>query len=105
VAQVLDGGRAFNAGIRRRKSAFNGAHVPNSQRNAPPQTILAPSRKPVQRSASQVTATWKIWAIQKAHSTRAPTRKSAAGLLKETWPKTLTPHSPPAITLGLQRAR
>jgi len=54
VAQVLDGGRAFNGGNPPAEVSFNGAHVPNSQRNAPPQTI--PRRRAesvVQRTASQ----------------------------------------------------
>ena len=43
--QVLDGGRAFNGGNPPAEVRFNDAHVPNPQRNAPPQTILGAEQK------------------------------------------------------------
>ena len=45
VMQVLDGGRAFNGGNPPAEIRFNDAHVPNPQRNAPPQTILGAEQK------------------------------------------------------------
>ena len=62
VAQVLDGGRAFNGGNPPAEVSFNGAHVPNSQRNAPPQTILGAEQKAwFKDQLRNSTATWKIW--------------------------------------------
>ena len=44
AAQILDGGRAFNGGNPPNEISFNGAHVPNPRKDAPPQTI--PRRHP-----------------------------------------------------------
>src|SRR5436190_15750558 len=90
VAQVLDGGRAFNGGNPPAEVSFNGAHVPNSQRNAPPQTILGAEQKAwFKDHLRNSTATWKIWGnSQGAPDSRADPQNLPPGLLKETWPKT-----------------
>src|SRR4051812_14149449 len=89
VAQVLDGGRAFNGGNPPTEVSFNGAHVPNSQRNAPPQTILGTEQKVwFKGQLRNSTATWKIWGnSQGALDSRADPQNLPPGLLKETWPK------------------
>jgi alkaline phosphatase D len=90
VAQVLDGGRAFNGGNPPAEVSFNGAHVPNSQRHAPPQTILGAEQKAwFKNQLRNSTATWKIWGnSQGALDHRADPQNLPPGLLKETWPKT-----------------
>ncbi len=45
AAQILDGGRAFNGGNPPNEISFNGAHVPNPRKDAPPQTILGATQK------------------------------------------------------------
>jgi alkaline phosphatase D len=90
VAKVLDGGRAFNGGKPPAEVRFNGAHVPNSQRKAPPQTILGAEQKAwFKDRLRKSTATWKIWGnSQGAPDWRADPQNLPAGLVKETWPKT-----------------
>ncbi len=90
VAQVLDGGRAFNGGNPPAEVSFNGAHVPNSQRNAPPQTILGAEQKAwFKDQLRKSTATWKIWGnSQGAFQHRVDPQNLPPGLLKETWPST-----------------
>ena len=62
AAQILDGGRAFNGGNPPAEVTFNDAHVPNPQRNAPPQTILGAEQKAwFKDQLRNSTATWKIW--------------------------------------------
>ncbi|MEO6392847.1 MAG: alkaline phosphatase D family protein [Pyrinomonadaceae bacterium] len=89
VAQVLDGGRAFNGGNPPAEVSFNGAKVPNSQRNAPPQTILGDEQKAwFKDQLRKSTATWKIWGnSQGAFEHRVDPQNLPPGLLKETWPK------------------
>src|SRR5215468_8328477 len=43
--RILDGGRAYGGGKPPADIGFNDAHVPNPQRNAPPQTILGAAQK------------------------------------------------------------
>ena len=86
VAQVLDGGRAFNGGNPPAEVSFNGAHVPNSQRNAPPQTILGAEQKAwFKDQLRNSTATWKIWGNSEgAPDSRADPQNLPPGLTKET---------------------
>jgi alkaline phosphatase D len=90
VARVLDGGRAFNGGNPPAEVSFNGARVPNSQRNAPPQTILGAEQKAwFKGQLRNSTATWKIWGNSEgAPDARADPQNLPPGLTKETWPKT-----------------
>ncbi len=77
------------AAIRRPKSALATAHVPNPQKDAPPQTILGADAEGVVQgpAASESTATWKIWGnSQGALDWRADPQNLPAGLTKETWP-------------------
>jgi alkaline phosphatase D len=89
VAKVLDGGRAYNGGNPPAEVSFNGAHVPNSQRNAPPQTILGATQKAwFKDQLRKSTATWKIWGNSEGtHDQRADPQNLPPGLVKETWPK------------------
>ena len=89
--RVLDGGRAFNGGNPPAEIRFNDAHVPNPQRNAPPQTILGADQKSwFKKQLEKSTATWKIWAnSQGALDWRADPQNLPAGLTKESWPKDL----------------
>ena len=60
--EILDGGRAFNAGRPPAEIAFGEVRVPNTQKNAPPQTILGAEQKAwFKKRLGQSTATWKIW--------------------------------------------
>ena len=60
--EILDGGRAFNAGKPPAEIAFGGVRVRNSQRHAPPQTILGVDQKAwFKDRLGQSTATWKVW--------------------------------------------
>ncbi len=90
VAQILDGGRAFNGGNPPAEVSFNGARVPNSQRHAPPQTILGAEQKAwFKDQLRNSTATWKIWGNSEgALDSRADPQNLPPGLTKETWPKT-----------------
>jgi alkaline phosphatase D len=87
--RILDGGRAFDGGKPPAEIRFNGAHVPNPQRNAPPQTILGAQQKAwFKDQLKQSTAVWKIWGnSQGALDSRADPRNLPAGLIKEPWPK------------------
>ncbi len=89
VAQILDGGRAFNGGNPPAEVSFNHQHVPNPQRGAPPQTILGAEQKAwFKDRLRQSTATWKIWGnSQGALDLRADPQNLPAGLTKESWPK------------------
>ncbi len=89
VMQILDGGRAFNGGNPPAEVRFNDAHVPNPQRNAPPQTILGAEQKAwFKDKLKSSTATWKIWAnSQGALDSRADPQNLPPGLTKESWPK------------------
>ncbi len=89
LMQILDGGRAFNGGNPPEEVRFNDAHVPNPQRNAPPQTILGAKQKAwFKDKLKSSTATWKIWAnSQGALDERADPQNLPPGLTKEAWPK------------------
>src|SRR5450432_3449881 len=90
VAQILDGGREFNGGNPPAEVSFNGARVPNSQRNAPPQTILGAEQKAwFKDQLRNSTATWKIWGNSEgALDARVDPQNLPPGLTKESWPKT-----------------
>ncbi len=90
AAQILDGGRAFNGGNPPAEISFNDAHVPNPQRNAPPQTILGAEQKAwFKDQLRKSTATWKIWGNSEgAPDQRGDPQNLPPGLTKETWPKT-----------------
>jgi len=84
----LDGGRGFNGGNPPAELRFNGAHVPNPQRSAPPQTILGAEQKAwFKDQLKRSTAVWKIWANSLgALDWRADPQNLPAGLTKESWP-------------------
>ena len=88
LMKVLDGGRAFNGGNPPPEIRFNDAHVPNPQRNAPPQTILGAEQKAwFKEKLRSSTAAWKIWAnSQGAFDHRADPQNLPPGLSKESWP-------------------
>ena len=87
--RVLDGGRAFDGGKPPEEIRFNDAHVPNPQRNAPPQTILGAEQKAwFKDKLRNSTAVWKIWGNSEgALDSRADPQNLPAGLTKEPWPK------------------
>lgn len=89
LMRVLDGGRAFNGGNPPPEVQFNDAHVPNPQRNAPPQTILGAAQKAWFKDKLKTsTATWKIWGNSEgALDERADPQNLPVGLTKESWPK------------------
>ena len=89
--RVLDGGRDFNGGNPPAEIRFNDAHVPNPQKNAPPQTILgAEQRRWFKDRLRSSTATWKVWGnSQGALDPRADPQNLPEGLTKESWPKDL----------------
>jgi len=88
LMRALDGGRAFNGGNPPPEIRFNDAHVPNPQRNAPPQTLLGAEQKAwFKDKLKNSTAAWKIWANSKgAIDQRADPQNLPAGLTKESWP-------------------
>ena len=88
VMQILDGGRAFNGGNPPADVHFSVEHVPNPQRNAPPQTILGVEQKAWFKDKLQKsTATWKIWGnSQAALDYRADPQNLPPGLTKQAWP-------------------
>ncbi|MBV8516448.1 MAG: alkaline phosphatase D family protein [Acidobacteria bacterium] len=88
LMQVLDGGRAYNGGNPPAEVSFNDAHVPNPQRNAPPQTILGAEQKAwFKEKLKSSTATWKIWGnSQGALDARSDPQNLPPGLTKESWP-------------------
>ena len=87
--RVLDGGRAFDGGKPPSEIRFNDAHVPNPQRNAPPQTILGARQKAwFKDKLKHSTAVWKIWGNSEgALDQRADPQNLPTGLTKEPWPK------------------
>jgi alkaline phosphatase D len=89
VAQILDGGRAFNGGNPPAEVSFNDARVPNPQREAPPQTILGATQKAwFKDQLRKSTATWKIWGNSEgALDSRSDPQNLPPGLTKEAWPK------------------
>jgi len=88
LMQVLDGGRGFNGGHPPPEVRFNDAHIPNPQRNAPPQTILGEEQKAwFKDKLKSSTATWKIWANSEGTlDQRADPQNLPPGLTKESWP-------------------
>ena len=90
AARILDGGRAFNGGAPPNEVSFNGAHVANPQKDAPPQTILGATQKAwFKDQLRRSTATWKIWGNSEAAlDSRSDPQNLPPGLTKETWPKT-----------------
>ena len=61
IMQVLDGGRAFNKGNPPAELHFKDKHVANSQKDAPPQTILGATQKAwFKDQLRKSKATWKI---------------------------------------------
>ncbi|HVD61899.1 MAG TPA: alkaline phosphatase D family protein, partial [Gemmatimonadaceae bacterium] len=86
--RLLDGGRAFNGGNPPAEIGFNDAHVPNPQRNAPPQTILGVEQRAwLKNKLKSSSATWKIWAnSQGTLDHRVDPQNLPAGLTKESWP-------------------
>jgi len=60
--EILDGGRAFNAGKPPAEIAFGEVRVANPRRQAPAQTILgAEQRAWLKDQLGKSSATWKIW--------------------------------------------
>jgi alkaline phosphatase D len=90
AAQILDGGRTFNDGRPPAQITFNDAHVPNPQKDAPPQTILGATQKAwFKERLRKSKATWKIWGNSEgALDSRADPQNLPMGLTKEAWPKT-----------------
>jgi alkaline phosphatase D len=86
--QILDGGRGYNGGKPPAEVRFNDAHVPNPQRNAPPQTILGMEQKAwFKDKLGKSTASWKIWGNSLGTlDKRADPQNLPAGLVKESWP-------------------
>jgi alkaline phosphatase D len=98
LMQVLDGGRAFNGGNPPAELSFGDAHVPNPQKDKPPQTILGATQKAwFKDQLRKSTATWKIWGNSEgALDGRSDPQNLPPGLTKETWPKdTYAAMSPP----------
>lgn len=88
LMRILDGGRAANGGHPPAEIRFNDAHVPNPQRDAPPQTILGAEQKAwFKEKLRSSTAVWKIWASsQGTFEQRADPQNLPPGLTKEAWP-------------------
>ncbi len=88
VMQVLDGGRAFDAGHPPAELRFKDGHVPNPQKDAPPQTLLGAEQKAWLKDQLQhATATWRIWGnSQAALEARADPENLDPGLTKQPWP-------------------
>jgi alkaline phosphatase D len=88
LMRALDGGRDFNGGNPLPEIRFNDAHVPNPQRNAPPQTLLGAEQKAwfkTQLTSSK--ATWKVWGNSLgALDWRADPQNLPPGIAKEPWP-------------------
>jgi alkaline phosphatase D len=88
LLQVLDGGRAFNGGNPPAELEFNGAKVPNPNKDKPPQTILGATQKAWFKDCLRASsATWKIWGSSQATlEQRADPENLPAGLTKQKWP-------------------
>jgi alkaline phosphatase D len=88
LLQVLDGGRAFNGGNPPAELEFNGAKVPNPNKDKPPQTILGGTQKAwFKDQLRKSKATWKIWgSSQCTLEQRADPENFPAGLTKQKWP-------------------
>lgn len=88
LMRVLDGGRTSNGGNPPAEIRFNDKHVPNPQKNAPPQTLLGVEQKAwFKERLRSSTAAWKIWANSKStFDWRSDPQNLPAGLTKESWP-------------------
>ncbi|MFL6765011.1 MAG: alkaline phosphatase D family protein [Sphingomicrobium sp.] len=88
LMKVLDGGRAYGGGNPPAEVSFGDAHVPNPQRNAPPQTILGATQKAwFKERLRKSTATWKIWGnSQGGPDIRADPQNLPPGITKQQWP-------------------
>ncbi|HEU0029877.1 MAG TPA: alkaline phosphatase D family protein [Kofleriaceae bacterium] len=88
IMQVLDAGRAFNAGNPPAELQFKDARVANPQKTAPPQTLLGAEQKAwFKDQLTRATATWKIWASsQGTLETRADPENLPPGVTKAPWP-------------------
>src|SRR5205085_228488 len=88
LMQILDGGRAYGGGNPPAEVSFGDAHVPNPQRNAPPQTILGATQKAwFKEQLKRSTATWKIWGnSQGGPDIRADPQNLPPGMTKQQWP-------------------
>ena len=88
VQQVLDGGRAFNAGKPPAELVFGENRIPNPQQDAPPQTILGAEQKAwFKDQLKRATATWKIWGnSQGAIDERVDPQNLPAGFFPKPWP-------------------
>jgi alkaline phosphatase D len=89
LMKVLDGGRAYGGGNPPAEVSFGAAHVPNPQKNAPPQTILGATQKAwFKDQLRRSTATWKIWGnSQGGPDLRADPQNLPPEITKENWPK------------------
>ena len=87
--KILDGGRAFNGGNPPAEISFNGVHIANPNKGAPPQAILGATQKAwFKDQLKRSTATWKVWGnSQGTLDTRADPENLPAGLTKASWPK------------------
>src|SRR4051794_25365256 len=96
LQQVLDGGRSFNGETPPAELAFGAAHIPNPQKDAPPQTILGAEQKAwFKDQLKRSTATWKIWGnSQGAVDERIDPQNLPAGLLSKPWPAGFVNASP-----------
>jgi len=88
LMKVLDGGRAYGGGNPPAEVSFGDAHVPNPQRNAPPQTILGATQKAwFKEQLRKSTATWKIWGnSQGGPDIRADPQNLPPGMTNQQWP-------------------
>ncbi|MCL6739872.1 alkaline phosphatase D family protein [Sphingomonas sp. RB56-2] len=88
LLQALDGGRAFNGGNPPAELEFNGAKVPNPNKDKPPQTILGGTQKAWFKNRLRTSgATWKIWASSQCTlEQRADPENFPEGLTKQKWP-------------------
>jgi len=86
--KVLDGGRAYGGGNPPAEISFGDAHVPNPQKDRPPQTILGAAQKAwFKDQLKRSTATWKIWGnSQGGPDLRADPQNLPPGVTKESWP-------------------
>ncbi len=88
VMQVLDGGRAFNAGNPPAELHFKDGQVANPQKNAPANTLLGAEQKAwLKDQLKRATATWKIWGNSLgALEWRADPEHLPPGMTKLPWP-------------------
>ncbi|HEX5184140.1 MAG TPA: alkaline phosphatase D family protein [Allosphingosinicella sp.] len=86
--RILDGGRAYGGGDPPADISFGDAHVPNPQKNAPPQTILGAKQKAwFKDQLKHSTATWKIWGNSEGGpDLRADPQNLPPGMTRESWP-------------------